>query len=422
MFEQIRANKIKSAVLVVALAVLLVGLGYVLGEAVGPGGGGVVGVLVAVALWVIMGLVSYFKGGDIMLHISGAREIQHKDNPQLFNVVEEMAIAGGLPMPKVYIIDDTAPNAFATGRDPEHACVAITKGLLMKLTRDELQGVMAHEMSHVLNRDILFMTMAGIMVGVVVLLADWYLRHVFWFGGGRRRRRGAGGDARIQMIMMIVGIVLAILAPIVARLLYLAASRRREYLADASAARLTRYPGGLASALEKIAGDREPLEAANRATAPMYIVNPFKGMAARASGFVGGLFSTHPPLDDRVAVLRAMGTGAGLSDYQTAFMARHPGRHVIGKQSLSKAARVELRPGTPEAPRESQADRGRRVLEAMDTVRRMQNFIFLSCACGARLKFPAGFSKSQVRCPRCAAVLSVAAALEAADPGRTLGS
>ncbi len=421
MFEQIRANKIKSTVLVVGLAVLLIGLGYALGEALGPGGGGVFGVLIAMAIWVVMSLVSYFAGDSVMLRMSGARKIEHKDNPQLFNVVEEMAIAAGLPVPEVYLMDDTSPNAFATGRDPEHAKVAITKGLLMKLTRDELQGVMAHEMSHVMNRDILFMTMAGIMVGVIVLLADWYIRNIFWFGGGRRRR-SSQGDARVQMIMMVVGIVLAILAPIIARILYLAASRKREYLADASAARLTRYPEGLASALEKIASDPKPLEAANRATAPMYIVNPVKGMAASAGRGLSGLFSTHPPLQDRVAVLRAMGTGAGLSDYQKAFMQLHPGKNVIGKQSLSKAARVELREGATDGPvQEKHEDRAKRVLDAMDTVRRMQNFIFLTCACGVKLKFPAGFKKDQVKCPRCGAMLAVAAAMDAAQGGVTNG-
>ena len=405
MFEQIRANRIKSSFLIVGLAAVLVGLGYFIGIANHPKGG-IVGVAIAVGVWLIMCLVSYFGGGNIMLGMSGAKEIQHKDNPQLFNIVEEMAIAGGLPMPKVYIIDDTAPNAFATGRNPEHAAVAITTGLLMKLNRDELQGVMAHEMSHVRNRDILFMTMAGIIVGAVVLIADMYLRHVFWFGGGRRRRRSSSGG-QAQVVMMVIAIVLAILAPILARLLYLAASRRREYLADASAAQLTRYPEGLASALGKISGDREPLEAANRATAPMYIVNPLKSSMSLKSSWIGGLFSTHPPIDNRVAVLRSMGTGASLSDYQKAFMKQNRGQGVIGQASLSRAARVVLRKAS--AGHERQEDRAKRVLDAADTLRRVQDFIFLTCACGAKLKFPSTFKKPHVRCPRCAATLSVAA-------------
>jgi len=412
MFEQIRANKIKSGVLMLALAGVLIGLGYAVGAAMDPRGGPV-GAAVAVSIWVVMGLVSYYGGDKIMLRMSGAREIEHKDNPQLFNVVEEMAIAGGTPMPKVYLIDDTAPNAFATGRDPEHASVAITKGLLMKLTRDELQGVMAHELSHVSNRDILFMTMAGIVVGAVVLIADLYLRHVFWFGGGRRRRR-SGGDPRVQIVMFVVAIVLAILAPILARLLYLAASRRREYLADASAAQLTRYPEGLASALEKIARDPEPLEVTNRATAPMYIVNPVKSMAASARAGLAGLFSTHPPTDRRIAVLRSMGTGAGLSDYQEAFMKLNQGQPVIGRQSLSKAARVELREAGQPAPDPQQA-RAQRVVTAADTLRRLQSFLFLNCVCGARLKFPAAFKKPKVRCPRCSKLHDIAAARSAAQ-------
>jgi heat shock protein HtpX len=247
-----------------------------------------------------MSLSAYFNGAKMMLAMSKARRIEKKDHPQLFNVVEELAIAGGVPVPAIYIIDDSAPNAFATGRDPEHAAVAITSGLLQKLSRDELQGVMAHELSHVGNRDILFATMVGIMVGSIVLIADFFLRSMIW-GGGRRRSRSSdkGGG---QAILMLVALVFVILAPIFAKLLQLAVSRQREYLADASAAKLTRYPEGLASALEKIAGDQEVLEVANRATQHLYIVNPIKPFEKRAKS----LFSTHPPLEERVERLRSM--------------------------------------------------------------------------------------------------------------------
>jgi heat shock protein HtpX len=244
--------------------------------------------------------VSYYAGGRIVLAASRAQEVTHDEAPQLFNVVEEMAIAGGLPMPKVYIIKDSAPNAFATGRDPEHASVAVTSGLLEKLNRDELQGVIAHEMSHVGNFDIRYAMLVGILVGTTVLISDFFLRSL-WFGGGRRRE--GGGQA--QIIMIIVAVVLAILAPIFARLLQLSISRQREYLADASAVRLTRNPKGLADALQKISGDREVLEAANRATAHLYIVNPVKGFEKRAKG----LFSTHPPIQERIQILRFMETG-----------------------------------------------------------------------------------------------------------------
>jgi heat shock protein HtpX len=214
-----------------------------------------------------------------------------------------MAIAAGLPMPKVYIIDDSAPNAFATGRDPEHASVAVTSGLLKKLNRDELQGVIAHEMSHVGNFDIRYAMLVGVLVGTTVLISDFFLRGL-WFGGGRGGG-GRGGGGYAQLIMLVVAILLAILAPLFARLIQLSISRQREYLADASAVRLTRNPKGLADALQKISGDREVLEAANRATAHLYIVNPVKGFEKRAKG----LFSTHPPIDERIQILRSMETG-----------------------------------------------------------------------------------------------------------------
>src|ERR671933_710360 len=212
-----------------------------------------------------------------------------------------MAIAAGLPMPKVYIIDDSAPNAFATGRDPQHASVAVTSGLLEKLDRDELQGVIAHEMSHVGNYDIRYAMLVGVLVGTTVLISDFFLRGL-WFGGGRRRE-GGGGQA--QLIMMIIAIVLAILAPLFARLLQLSISRQREYLADATAVKLTRNPKGLADALQKISDDREVLEVANRATAHLYIVNPIKRFEKRAKG----VFSTHPPIEERIQILRALESG-----------------------------------------------------------------------------------------------------------------
>jgi heat shock protein HtpX len=264
--------------------------------------GAIFGLVLAFAVGIVTGLATYYGGDRMVLAASRAREITHNDAPVLFNVVEEMAIAAGLPMPKVYIIDDSAPNAFATGRDPEHASVAVTSGLLEKLNRDELQGVIAHEMSHVGNFDIRYAMLVGILVGTTVLISDFFLRGL-WLGGGGRGRGEGGGY--IQLIMMVIAIALAILAPLFARLLQLSISRQREYLADASAVRLTRNPKGLADALQKISGDREVLEAANRATAHLYIVNPVKGFEKRARG----LFSTHPPIQERIQILRFMETG-----------------------------------------------------------------------------------------------------------------
>lgn len=294
MYDQIAANKRNSFILVFCVTAVLVALGYFLGEYYGFG---YFGVGIAVAAAVISALFSYYGGAGMILGISRAKQIEKKDHPQLFNVVEELSISAGVPMPKIYIIDDTAPNAFATGRDPEHAVVAITTGLLQKLSRDELQGVMAHELSHVQNRDILFSMMVGIMVGSIVMISDFFLRSVFW-GGGRRRNNDKGGGG----LLIILALALAILAPIFARILQLAISRQREYLADASAVKLTRYPEGLASALEKISGDREVLEVANRGTQHLYIVNPIKPFEKRAKS----LLSTHPPIAERVARIRAM--------------------------------------------------------------------------------------------------------------------
>ena len=295
MYDEITENKRNSWILVIVVTLVLVGLGFLAGE---YWGSGYVGVSLAVVIAVVSSLSAYYGGAGMILAMSRAKRIEKKDHPQLFNVVDELAIAGGLPMPSIYIIDDTAPNAFATGRDPEHASVAITTGLLDKLSRDELQGVMAHELSHIGNRDILFAMMVGIMVGSIVLVSDFFLRSVFWSRGGRKRQQKGNAGA----IMLVVALLFAILAPIFAKMLQLAVSRQREYLADASAVKLTRYPEGLASALEKIAGDREVLEVANRATQHLYIVNPIKPFEKRAKG----LFSTHPPIEERVSRIRSM--------------------------------------------------------------------------------------------------------------------
>jgi heat shock protein HtpX len=301
--ERIAVNRRNSLILISAFLAFVAIFGYVIGWAwIGDPVGAIFGLVLAFAVGIVTGLATYYGGDKIVLAASRAREITHDDAPVLFNVVEEMAIAAGLPMPKVYIIDDSAPNAFATGRDPEHASVAVTSGLLEKLNRDELQGVIAHEMSHVANFDIRYAMLVGILVGTTVLISDFFLRGL-WFGGGGRGRGDGGGY--IQLIMIVIAIVFAILAPLFARLLQLSISRQREYLADASAVRLTRNPKGLADALQKISGDREVLEAANRATAHLYIVNPVKGFEKRAKG----LFSTHPPIEERIQILRFMETG-----------------------------------------------------------------------------------------------------------------
>jgi heat shock protein HtpX len=301
--DRIVANKRNSLLLIAGFLAFVAVFGCVIGYAwIGDPRGALFGLGLAFVVGTISGVATYYGGDRVVLAASRAREITHDDAPVLFNVVEEMAIAGGVPMPKVYIIEDSAPNAFATGRDPEHASVAVTSGLLEKLDRDELQGVIAHEMSHVGNYDIRYAMLVGILVGTTVLISDFFLRGL-WLGGGRENRRDGGGQA--QLIMIIVAVVLAILAPIFARLLQLSISRQREYLADATAVKLTRNPKGLADALQKISGDREVLEAANRATAHLYIVNPIKKFEKRSKG----LFSTHPPIEERIQILRSMETG-----------------------------------------------------------------------------------------------------------------
>jgi len=299
-WEEIARNKRKSYLLVAVITALLILLGYSIGRATGFG---YIGLIIALVIALVMSLTAYFSGDSIVLAVSRAKKIEKSDAPQLYNVVEELSIAAGLPMPKVYIIDSPAPNAFATGRNPEHSSVAVTTGLLEKLNRDELQGVIGHELSHIRNYDILFATMVGVLVGTIAILGDLMIRWRLF--GGRRRRAGGGGQA--EVIFLIVALLLAVLAPISARLLQLAVSRRREYLADASSVELTRYPEGLASALEKIAGDPHDLEVSSRATQHLYIVNPIKSLRHKAES----IFSTHPPIVERIRRLRAMAGAEG---------------------------------------------------------------------------------------------------------------
>ncbi len=301
-YSQISANKRNSFLLTLVIVVLFALLGFSIGYAIG--GEVTSAVFVMVIALVVGGLLSvgsFFSGDSLVLAASSAHEVDAQAAPQLLNVVQELALAANVPMPKVYIIDDTAPNAFATGRDPQHASVAITSGLLEKLDREELQGVIGHELSHVRNYDIRFALLVGVLVGSIALLADFFLRFTFW-GGGRRSSNREGGSNGLQAIMFVVAIVLAVLAPIASRLVQLAVNRQREYLADASSVALTRNPHGLERALAKISEDQEVLEVANRATQHMYITNPFKKFEERSKG----LFSTHPATLDRINRLREL--------------------------------------------------------------------------------------------------------------------
>lgn len=306
MYSQIDSNKRKSFFLIGAFIIIVAAIGWVFARALGNP----ILLYIAVIFSIIYAWISYYYSAQMTLAVSKAKEVQKKDAPELYRLVENLAITAGLPTPKVYIIDDDAPNAFATGRDPQHAVVAVTTGILDKLDKTELEGVIAHELSHVGNYDIRLMTLIVVLVAIIALLSDFFLRFTFWGGMGRDRDSEGGGD-QMQLIFIVIGLILAILAPIIGTIMQLAISRKREYLADASGALLTRYPEGLAKALEKISADTEPLEEANKATANLYIVNPFRANIKDGHGkrsWFANLFSTHPPIEDRVKRLRGMET------------------------------------------------------------------------------------------------------------------
>lgn len=298
-YDLIAKNKRESWILIFSFLVIISLLGFVFSQAYNNSAI----LYIAVGFSIFSSLISYYFSDSITLALSKATEIDRQSNQELFRLVENLTIAAGLPLPRIYIIDDTAPNAFATGRDPKHAVVCVTTGILQKLDKVELEGVIAHELSHIGNYDIRVMTLVVVLVGTITLLADWFLRASFF--GGRRKSDSEGGN-QMQLFLMIAGIILAILSPIIATLIKLAVSRQREYLADASAALLTRYPEGLARALEKISSDTEPLEAANKATAHMYIVSPLKDTTSGKQGWLSKMFNTHPPIEDRIKRLREM--------------------------------------------------------------------------------------------------------------------
>ena len=301
-YTQISSNRLKTWLIMLIFAFFITFIVFIFTNALGFRGPSALGFSgIALIIAGIMNFFSYYYSDKMIMTISGAKQIPKKDNPTLFRTVENLCIASGLPMPKIYIIDDSAPNAFATGRDPKHAAIAFTTGILDKLSKLELEGVTAHELSHVGNYDTRLMTIVSILVGSVALLTDFFIR-ITWLGGGRRDR---DENSSASGIIMVIALVMAILAPIIATLIQLAISRKREFLADASGALLTRNPDGLADALLKISKDKEPLEVANKATAHLYIVNPFKN-PHKLVGTFANLFNTHPPIEQRVKALRAM--------------------------------------------------------------------------------------------------------------------
>ena len=298
-YDLINKNKRESWVLIFSFLIVISLLGFVFSKVYQNS----FILYFAVGFSIFSSLISYYFSDSITLALSKAKQIDRKSAPELFKIVENLTIAAGIPMPKVYIIEDSAPNAFATGRDPKHAAMCFTTGILTKLNKSELEGVAAHELSHIGNYDIRVMTLVVVLVGTITLLADWFLRASFF---GERKKSNERESGNLGAIFMVIGLVLAILSPIIATLIKLAVSRQREYLADASGALLTRYPEGLASALEKISSDNEPLEAANKATAHLYIVNPLKENSEGKVGWFANLFNTHPPISDRIDRLRKM--------------------------------------------------------------------------------------------------------------------
>ncbi len=391
MWEAIESNRRRARILVAGMAILLVALGALIGAVAAPSrGGAMVGTAIALFIWLLLWVIAVLQGDSIMLSLAGAEKISHADAPQLFNVVEEMTIASGLgKMPEVYVIPDDRPNAFAAGRTPETRVVCVTSGLLRLMTRDELQGVIAHEIGHHKNNDPALIILMGVMMGAIVLIADLFLRGNF----GGRRRSSRNGDGGVQVVLAILALLLAILAPILAQMMYFALSRRREYLADASAARFTRFPEGLASALEKISVHAQARREANRVLAPMYIVNPMEALAAV------GLFSTHPPTEDRIRILRSMGGGVGYVDYDAAFR-KVTGKGCLGARTLQGDTPAQARAPSPAeaAPREATVSRSR---EVGNLLGRIDGLTMMRCACGVGIKVPPGVPWESIPCPRC---------------------
>jgi heat shock protein HtpX len=392
MWEQIRANRIRSWLLVILLGAVLVTLGYFLGFWLLDNE--IFGVLIALILFLGLLLLAFLAGDDFILLIAGAYKITPRDFPRVFNVLEEMKIASGLEKsPEMYVIDDPSINAFTVGRNPEQASIVLTAGLLEKLDRSELQGVIAHEISHLKNRDVQFLVLAGILLSTIVILSKYSLRFIILGGRGTRFIRLPGPW---QWFLVGTGLAFILLAPVVSQFFYFSVSRKREYLADASAALYTRYPGGLASALEKIQANRHRLFRADKATAPMYIHNPYE----TASHPVNAFFSTHPPLQDRIRILRSM-SGASYFDYDSVYR-QIKGKGIIPFYSLEMTKNENIEQRLPLSESENIQDKIDRRRETTRFFWKVGNYRTIDCTkCGNRLRLPPTYSKSTIRCFYC---------------------
>jgi len=393
LWEAIASNRRRSALLLGGLGALLVLTGAAIGLFMDPSGGAAVGALLALAFFLVLSTVAVAGGDRLLLAFSEAREIEKEDAPRLWNVVEEMAIASGLGSPpRVFVVDQEAPNAFAVGSKRSRSAIAVTTGLLKRLDRDELQGVVGHEIAHIVNEDVRFMTIAAVLLGGVSLLADFFFRYLWW--GGGRRRAGLRMAPQVQAAVVLGALFLAAIAPLAARLLYFACSRRREFLADACSARFTRYPEGLARALEKIAAGAPGGAPPVRAVAALCTVNP-------ASGGTGdSLFSTHPPTEVRIRILRAMAGGASYADYEAAYRrVKGSGERHLSRWLSARAERVPVREASgAEGPDQDPIARAEEVAALSG---RLANLISIGCPCGLRIRIPREFGADRVRCPRC---------------------
>ena len=397
-WEQIRANRRRSAVLITLMLIVLLLLGVAGGEALLGNGGGIIGLGVALIIWGGQMAMANASPESFLLHGALSHEMKREEFPRLFNVVDEMVIASGLGYtPRVFVIDDPAPNAFAIGRKQEHSTVAVTTGLLHQLSRDELQGVVAHEIGHLKNRDTNFMTLAAVLLGTIVILGEVLLRSMR-FGGRGRTRSDSRGGGQAQAIFLLIALLLAILGPLMAQLLYFACSRKREYLADGCGAQFTRYPEGLASALEKISQAHLGPAFASKAVAPMFIINPLQADGAGGDSW----FSTHPPTSARVRVLRGM-AGSSLADYEAAFR-KARGAGLISAESLQGAAAQTIRPASGEGPVQTRSD-------TRGMVAGRNGYLNVHCMCGVDFSVPPGCPLSEVRCVRCGRGLELPSAV-----------
>ncbi|MGD1002862.1 MAG: M48 family metallopeptidase [Candidatus Brocadiia bacterium] len=415
MWEEIRANRRRSATLILLFVIMLLAIGYAGGTAyqwkrertaaalrawgtADPFAAYIprsefIGLACTALLALVAAPLAWYWGSGLLLQSAGAHEIEQAESPILFDIVAEMTLAAGLPKPpKVYIIDCDAPNSFSVGT-PEDSAIAVTTGLLMRLNRDELQGVIGHEVAHIRNEDARYMTLATALLGMVSLCSFAFLGTGGWGSG---QRRPGGGSVGPGDIIGIVSLPFLILSPITARLLYLACSRRRQYLADACSASYTRYPEGLASALEKIAQDRDGMGEASDELAPMFIVNPLAVDGGE------GFFSTHPPTADRIRILRSMSGGAGLADYEDAYALRHI-EPLLSVAGLAQSARAAARAPSAEPEKPVLA----RARDAVDIIHRLQGALFIPCACGLKIKVPYDYIAPTITCPICARVMPI---------------